>query len=73
MNFNIYFSQSFSEHGTMLEIRDVEYFPDGRSMVDTMGGRRFRILSKGHRDGYDTAKVKIIQDVVPSDSDKAGK
>ena len=27
----------------MLEIRDIQYFPDGRSVVDTMGGRRFKV------------------------------
>ena len=26
----------------MLEIRDIKYFPDGRYVVDTMGGRRFK-------------------------------
>ena len=34
---------AFSDYGTMLEIRDIQYFPDGRSVVDTMGGRRFKV------------------------------
>ena len=46
----------------MLEIRDVQYFPDGRSLVDTIGGRRFKVISRGHREGYDTAKVEFISD-----------
>lgn len=53
---------AFSEYGVMLEIRDVQYFPDGRSVVDTIGGRRFKVLSRGKREGYHTAKVEFIQD-----------
>merc|ERR1719468_1125594 len=37
----------FSDYGTMLEIRDIQYFDDGRSVVDTIGGKRFRVLSRG--------------------------
>ena len=47
----------------MLEIRDVQYFPDGRSVVDTVGGRRFKVLSRSSRDGYNTAKVEFLRDV----------
>ncbi|KAK3597512.1 hypothetical protein CHS0354_041930 [Potamilus streckersoni] len=54
--------EDFSEHGCMLEIRDMRYFPDGRSLVDCIGGRRFRVLSKGKRDGYNTAKVEFVTD-----------
>ena len=49
----------------MLEIRDVQFFPDGRSLVDTIGGRRFKVLSRGKRDGYCTAKVEFIYDKMP--------
>ena len=31
--------KAFSDIGNMLEIRDIQYFPDGRSVVDTIGGR----------------------------------
>jgi len=55
----------FSDYGTMLEIRDIQYFPDGRSIVDTMGSRRFRVLSRDVRDGYNTAKVQFLRDVTP--------
>lgn len=53
---------NFADFGTMLEVRDVQYFPDGRSLVDTVGGRRFKVLSRGVRDGYNTAKVEFLQD-----------
>ena len=54
--------ENFSDYGCMLEVRDVHFFPDGRSLVDTVGGRRFRVLSRGKRDGYNTAKVEFLQD-----------
>jgi len=52
----------FSEYGTMLEIRDIQYFDDGRSVVDTVGGRRFKVLARGVKDGYNTATVEFLQD-----------
>jgi len=53
----------FAQYGTMLEVRDVEFFvPDGRSVVDTVGGRRFRLLSRGVLDGYCTASVEWLVD-----------
>jgi len=55
----------FSDYGTMLEIRDIQYFPDGRSVVDTMGGRRFKVVERGTKDGYATATVEFLHDVVP--------
>ena len=33
----------FSDYGTMLEIRDIQYFPDGRAVVDCVGSRRFKV------------------------------
>ncbi|XP_013421842.1 LON peptidase N-terminal domain and RING finger protein 3 [Lingula anatina] len=49
--------------GCILEIRDVQFFPDGRSCVDTIGGRRFTIQSRGMKDGYNTANVEYLSDV----------
>ena len=46
----------------MLEIRDIQYFPDGRAVVDTVGGRRFKVLRRGVRDGYHTAAVEFVKD-----------
>lgn len=46
----------------MLEIRDVKFFPDGRSVVDTVGIRRFRVLCHGQRDGYNTANIEYLED-----------
>lgn len=46
----------------MLEIRDIQYFLDGRAVVDTVGGRRFKVIRKGVKDGYATASVAFIKD-----------
>jgi len=57
--------KGFSDIGTMLEIRDIQYFPDGRSVVDAIGGRRFRVVERGTKDGYNTAVVEFLSDQIP--------
>lgn len=59
----------FSDYGTMLEIRDIQYFPDGRSVVDTMGGRRFKVLERDNKDGYNTATVEFLKDTPPDEAE----
>ncbi|KAM4708219.1 LON peptidase N-terminal domain and RING finger protein 1 [Discoglossus pictus] len=54
---------SFSDYGCMLEVRNVHFLPDGRSVVDTIGGRRFRVLKRGMRDGYCTADIEYLSDI----------
>ncbi|KAM8994157.1 LON peptidase N-terminal domain and RING finger protein 1-like isoform 1-T1 [Ara ararauna] len=54
--------KSFADYGCMLEIRQIELLADGRSLVDTVGRRRFRVLSRGHRDGYNTADIEYLED-----------
>lgn len=46
----------------ILQVRDVKFFPDGRSVVDTIGVSRFKVLSHGQRDGYHTAKIEYLED-----------
>ncbi|EGO27570.1 hypothetical protein SERLADRAFT_435347 [Serpula lacrymans var. lacrymans S7.9] len=50
------------EFGTMLEIRSVQMLSDGRSMVETWGTHRFRILERGVLDGYMVGRVERIDD-----------
>jgi len=57
----------------MLEIRDIQYFPDGRAVVDTMGGRRFKVLDRDTKDGYSTASVEFLHDVVPEGQELVGR
>ncbi|KAG1866605.1 PUA-like domain-containing protein [Suillus subalutaceus] len=51
-----------ADFGTMLEIRSVQMLPDGRSMVETRGTHRFRILERGSLDGYMIGRVERIDD-----------
>lgn len=52
----------FADYGCMLIIRSVHFLPDGRSVVDTVGGKRFRVLSRGMKDGYSTADIEHLED-----------
>lgn len=54
--------KSFADYGCMLEIQHIEFLADGRSLVDTIGRRRFRVLRRGHRDGYNTADIEYLED-----------
>ncbi|XP_012675221.2 LON peptidase N-terminal domain and RING finger protein 2 [Clupea harengus] len=54
--------KGFAAYGCMLEVKDVKFFPDGRSVVDTVGVDRFKVLSHGQRDGYHTAKIEYLED-----------
>uniref|UniRef100_W5N9E2 LON peptidase N-terminal domain and ring finger 1 n=1 Tax=Lepisosteus oculatus TaxID=7918 RepID=W5N9E2_LEPOC len=58
---------SFVDYGCMLQIRSVHFLPDGRSVVDTLGGKRFRVLKKGMRDGYCIADIDYLEDVKVQD------
>lgn len=54
-----------NDYGTMLEIRNVQMLSDGRSMVETFGTFRFRILERGTLDGYLVSRVERIDDYPP--------
>ncbi|KAI0254380.1 PUA-like domain-containing protein [Lactifluus subvellereus] len=51
-----------NDFGTMLEIKSVTILPDGRSMVETWGAYRFRIMERGTMDGYMVARIERIFD-----------
>merc|ERR1711971_908308 len=40
-----------------------------RTLVDTMGGRRFKVVERGTKDGYSTATVEFLKDNLPEESD----
>lgn len=54
--------QRYSDFGTMLDIRDCVMLGDGCSILSTVGCRRFRVVARKEKDGYDTAKVEYIDD-----------
>lgn len=55
--------KGFVDYGCMLQIRSVHFLPDGRSVVDTIGGKRFRVISRGMRDGYSIANIQYLEDM----------
>ncbi|OCF40438.1 hypothetical protein I317_05741 [Kwoniella heveanensis CBS 569] len=59
--------QGVMEYGTMLEIQSVQMLPDGRSMVETVGTHRFKLLEKGSLDGYTVGRIERIDDVSPEE------
>lgn len=54
--------RKYADFGTLLEIKDWVLMSDGCSILSTVGVRRFRTLSRGERDGYDTARVELLSD-----------
>jgi Lon protease-like protein len=50
--------QGMIEYGTLLEIQSVQMLPDGRSMVETIGISRFKVLEKGSLDGYTVGRIE---------------
>lgn len=55
-------NSQFADIGTILFIRNVEYLLDVWSLIDTIGGRRFRVISRGMTDGYNRANVCFFSD-----------
>ncbi|XP_034037429.1 LON peptidase N-terminal domain and RING finger protein 3-like [Thalassophryne amazonica] len=55
--------KGFADYGCLLEIRNVRFFSDGRSVVDTIGRRRFKVIHHSERDGYNTADIEYLEDV----------
>jgi Lon protease-like protein len=59
----LYNHPGFVELGTSLRIVNVEFFDDGRSLLETVGVSRFRVLRHTLVDGYTVAKVESINDI----------
>lgn len=50
--------------GVHLRIVELSMLPDGRSLMETMGASRFRVVRRGwHHDGYAIAEVEDFDDV----------
>ncbi|KAK4051018.1 hypothetical protein OIV83_003147 [Microbotryomycetes sp. JL201] len=54
-----------NEFGTMLYIHTCNMIEDGRSIVETVGLYRFKILERSTRDGYAIGRVERIDDISP--------
>lgn len=42
----------------------MKFFSDGRSVVDTIGRRRFKVIQHSERDGYNTADIEYLEDAM---------
>jgi len=60
----------FEDLGTLLRITNVEFLPDGRSLLETMGVSRFRIQSSARVDGYLVAEIEAINDISIADEEE---
>lgn len=63
------FDAPFTRYGTMLYVTNLQMFPDGRSLVETIGTYRFKIMSYTWQDGYPMAKVERIEDIAYADEE----
>eukprot|EP01113_Clastostelium_recurvatum_P025609 TRINITY_DN3082_c0_g1_i4.p1 TRINITY_DN3082_c0_g1~~TRINITY_DN3082_c0_g1_i4.p1 ORF type:complete len:554 (+),score=125.73 TRINITY_DN3082_c0_g1_i4:183-1844(+) len=54
--------------GCTLEVKEVQTMPDGRSFIQTIGGKRFNVKEKWVLDGYLCGKVEWLDDKRPSSS-----
>jgi len=54
--------QRYVDYGTMLDICDCVQLADGCSILSTVGTRRFRVLRRTEKDGYDTANIEYFKD-----------
>ncbi|SDA01603.1 BZ3500_MvSof-1268-A1-R1_Chr10-2g02833 [Microbotryum saponariae] len=57
-----------NEYGTMLKIQSCNMIEDGRSIIETVGTYRFRILEKGVLDGYTVGRIERVYDI-PQDQE----
>ena len=53
----------------MLYITNLQMFPDGRSLIETTGTYRFKIMSYIWQNGYPMAKVERIEDIAYADEE----
>ncbi|KIW08239.1 uncharacterized protein PV09_01167 [Verruconis gallopava] len=53
----------FKQYGVMLQILDVHMFPDGRSLIETRGMYRFKVLDHGVLDGYTVGRIQRVEDL----------
>jgi len=59
----------YERNGTLLKVRNTDYFNDGRVVVDSVGVGRFKVQNNLIIDGYDAATVERVIDVPPRESD----
>ncbi|KAF3940081.1 hypothetical protein ABW19_dt0201440 [Dactylella cylindrospora] len=63
------FDAPFTQYGTMLYVTSLQMFPDGRSLIETTGIYRFKILSYRWHDGYPLAQIERVEDIPFADEE----
>lgn len=53
----------FHEYGTLLRVVNAQSYPDGRSLIETVGLSRFRVIRHGMLDGYTVGKTERVDDI----------
>jgi len=61
----------YMQYGTALHISRIEVFPDGRSLLETQGLYRFRVLEGSLVDGYHVARIQRIDDMPLAEEEAA--
>lgn len=51
------------EYGTMLYIQSCNMLEDGRSIIETVGTYRFKVLERGTLDGYMVGRIEKVEDI----------
>lgn len=61
---------NFMQYGTLLRIESFEMLPDGRSLIETVGVSRFKVLTHRVQDGYVVGDIERVEDVsIPEEED----
>jgi ATP-dependent protease La (LON) substrate-binding domain/Zinc finger, C3HC4 type (RING finger) len=59
----------FFQYGTLLHIVSVQLLADGRSLIETIGVSRFRVVKHGNVDGYCIGQIERIEDISLADEE----
>jgi Lon protease-like protein len=60
----------YTEYGCVLEIQSHQFTRDGRAIVATVGGKRFKVLSSTTKDGYSVGQIEWVKDEKVEDEEE---
>lgn len=61
----------YLQYGTALHVLRIEPFPDGRSLLETQGLYRFRVIEASMLDGYHVGRIQRIDDMPLAEEEAA--
>ena len=56
-------STQFMQYGILLHVEHIQLLPDGRSIIETRGVSRFRVMEHGMLDGYVVGRTERVDDI----------